>query len=127
MVLALEIFTRSGGVFASTWAHVLVGIMWIGLLYYFNFVQVPSFAELDAQARNQAIDKLASRALVVSLVGIGHGYNRTADPLGAGQSKQRHLLQARTGCEHRHRNSFGPRHVSQRLGRHLAQSKSRNR
>ena len=49
MVLALEIFTRSGGVFASTWAHVLVGIMWIGLLYYFNFVQVPSFAELDAE------------------------------------------------------------------------------
>ena len=63
MILALEIFTRSGGVFASTWAHVLVGIMWIGLLYYFNFVQVPAFAELDAQARNQAIDKVASRAL----------------------------------------------------------------
>jgi len=37
--------------------------MWIGLLYYFNFVQVPAFAELDAGARNQAVDKLASRAL----------------------------------------------------------------
>ena len=24
------------------WAHVLVGITWIGLLYYFNFVQVPA-------------------------------------------------------------------------------------
>jgi len=24
------------------WSHVIVGIMWIGLLYYFNFVQVPS-------------------------------------------------------------------------------------
>jgi len=63
MPLALEIFSRNGGIFASTWAHVLVGIMWIGLLYYFNFVQVPAFAELDAGARNQAVDKLASRAL----------------------------------------------------------------
>ncbi|GMU79111.1 MAG: hypothetical protein AMXMBFR46_19040 [Acidimicrobiia bacterium] len=49
--------------FLFRWAHVLVGITWIGLLYYFNFVQVPSFAELDAGARNQAVDKLASRAL----------------------------------------------------------------
>ena len=23
------------------WGHFLAGIMWIGLLYYFNFVQVP--------------------------------------------------------------------------------------
>jgi uncharacterized membrane protein len=42
---------------------VVVGITWIGLLYYFNFVQVPSFAEMEAAARNNAIDKLASRAL----------------------------------------------------------------
>lgn len=27
------------------WAHVLVGIVWIGLLYYFNFVQVPAVGE----------------------------------------------------------------------------------
>jgi uncharacterized membrane protein len=40
-----------------------VGITWIGLLYYFNFVQVPAFAEMEAAARNNAIDKLASRAL----------------------------------------------------------------
>jgi len=49
--------------FLFRWAHVLAGITWIGLLYYFNFVQVPAFAELDAGARNQATDKLASRAL----------------------------------------------------------------
>ncbi len=41
----------------------IVGITWIGLLYYFNFVQVPAFAEMEAAARNNAIDKLASRAL----------------------------------------------------------------
>ena len=27
------------------WAHVLVGIVWIGLLYYFNFIQVPAVGQ----------------------------------------------------------------------------------
>jgi uncharacterized membrane protein len=27
------------------WLHVFAGIIWIGLLYYFNFVQVPALAE----------------------------------------------------------------------------------
>jgi uncharacterized membrane protein len=27
------------------WLHVLAGVTWIGLLYYFNFVQVPALAE----------------------------------------------------------------------------------
>ena len=26
----------------ARWLHFLAGIMWIGLLYYFNFVQVPA-------------------------------------------------------------------------------------
>jgi predicted membrane protein len=26
----------------AVWLHVFAGIIWIGLLYYFNFVQVPS-------------------------------------------------------------------------------------
>src|SRR5437764_780372 len=60
---AINIISRGGGAFASRWAHVVVGITWIGLLYYFNFVQVPSFAQMEAAARNNAIDKLASRAL----------------------------------------------------------------
>src|SRR5207247_5569831 len=57
------IISRNGGAFLSRWAHVIAGITWIGLLYYFNFVQVPSFAEMEAGARNNAVDKLASRAL----------------------------------------------------------------
>ena len=32
------------------WLHVLAGITWIGLLYYFNFVQVPALA---AAAKDQ--------------------------------------------------------------------------
>ena len=30
------------------WLHVLAGITWIGLLYYFNFVQVPALADAAA-------------------------------------------------------------------------------
>lgn len=60
---AINIISRSGGAFASRWAHVVVGITWIGLLYYFNLVQVPAFAEMEAAARNNAVDRLASRAL----------------------------------------------------------------
>lgn len=44
-------------------AHVIVAIMWMGLLWFFNFVQVPAFAEMEASARNNALDKLAWRAL----------------------------------------------------------------
>jgi uncharacterized membrane protein len=60
---ALDIFSRGGLSYLSRWSHVIFGITWIGLLYYFNFVQVPAFAEMEAAARNNAIDKLASRAL----------------------------------------------------------------
>ena len=63
MVLAVQLFERFGFAGALRWLHVLFGITWIGLLYYFNFVQVPSFAEMSAAARNEAITKLATRAL----------------------------------------------------------------
>ena len=46
------------------WTHFVAGITWIGLLYYFNFVQVPSFKELDASVRNQLVPKLVKRALL---------------------------------------------------------------
>jgi uncharacterized membrane protein len=59
-------FSRADlGQFGFRWLHILAGIMWIGLLYYFNFVQVPAFAAFgdEAKARNIAIDKVARRAL----------------------------------------------------------------
>jgi uncharacterized membrane protein len=59
----LEIFTKYGASGLSRWGHVLAGITWIGLLYYFNFVQVPAFARMDPAARTDAMDKLAWRAL----------------------------------------------------------------
>ena len=59
----MEIFTQEGGAFLSRWGHVISGITWIGLLYYFNFVQTPAFAGFEAPARNEAIAKLVPRAL----------------------------------------------------------------
>jgi uncharacterized membrane protein len=43
--------------------HVGAGIIWIGLLYYFNFVQVPSFARMEAPARSNAVMVLVPTAL----------------------------------------------------------------
>ncbi len=52
IVLAIIIAVLTGGVGVNlnegsliVWIHVLSGITWIGLLYYFNFVQVPALAE----------------------------------------------------------------------------------
>ena len=47
--------------FIFRWAHVLFGITWIGMLYYFNFVQTEYFKEAEADAKADAIKKLASR------------------------------------------------------------------
>ena len=44
----MEIFTLAGLSFLSRWIHFLSGITWIGLLYYFNAVQVPALADAAA-------------------------------------------------------------------------------
>jgi len=49
--------------FFLRWIHFLSGITWIGILYYFNFVQTPFFAETDAAVRSGAVQKLVPRAL----------------------------------------------------------------
>ena len=46
------------------WIHILAGVMWIGLLYYFNFVQVPALAEAAKDQTGAGITKhVAPRAL----------------------------------------------------------------
>ncbi|MEM9255479.1 MAG: urate hydroxylase PuuD [Pseudomonadota bacterium] len=49
--------------FIFRWAHVVGGIVWIGMLYYFNFVQTEYFKEAEAEALKDAKAKLAPRAL----------------------------------------------------------------
>lgn len=65
-------FSRAGlGNFGFRWLHILAGITWIGLLYFFNFVQVPEYAkfenephkEIGGKARLIAIDKVTRKAL----------------------------------------------------------------
>ena len=53
IVLAIVIAAVTAGVAFNAvsfiiWIHVFAGVTWIGLLYYFNFVQVPALAEAVA-------------------------------------------------------------------------------
>ena len=59
----MEIFSVQGWDLLLRWIHFLAGITWIGLLYYFNFVQGEWFKETDASAKSAAIQKLVPRAL----------------------------------------------------------------
>ena len=59
----MQIFTSGGVEFLLRWVHFLAGITWIGLLYYFNFVQGPFMAEADAATKSAATQKLVPRAL----------------------------------------------------------------
>ncbi len=45
------------------WMHIFVGILWIGHLYYFNFVNGQMVAKLDAAAKKQVVPELMPRAL----------------------------------------------------------------
>ncbi len=49
--------------FAVRWLHVIAGITWIGMLYFFNFVNVPFQADLDDAGKKAANPKLQPRAL----------------------------------------------------------------
>lgn len=60
----MGIVTTSAGLeMLFRWGHLLGGITWIGLLYYFNFVQGEYFKEAEASAKSDALQKLAPRAL----------------------------------------------------------------
>ncbi|MGB8859726.1 MAG: hypothetical protein WCC60_10745 [Ilumatobacteraceae bacterium] len=65
LAIADGILHRSGLTQLIRFAHILAGIAWIGLLYFFNLVQVPAYAAFgdEAKARNIAIDKVTRRAL----------------------------------------------------------------
>jgi uncharacterized membrane protein len=59
----MEIFHRIGLSEAFRISHVIVAVMWMGLLWFFNFVQTPAYAEMEPSSRNDAFDKLTWRAL----------------------------------------------------------------
>jgi len=71
-VIALLLFilyaTSDGGLdggeflkFLFRWAHVLSAVMWIGLLWYFNFVQIPNMPKIPDEQK-PAISKVIAPA-----------------------------------------------------------------
>lgn len=49
--------------FLLRWLHLLAGVTWVGLLYYFNFIQGEYFKEADDRAKSDVIQKLVPNAL----------------------------------------------------------------
>jgi uncharacterized membrane protein len=56
-------FTLDGLLFLLRWFHIYFGVIWIGILYYFNFVQGPFMKEAAAPAKPEVLGKLLPRAM----------------------------------------------------------------
>src|SRR4051812_46611356 len=62
------------------WVHLIAGIIWVGLLYFFNLVSIPLMKELDGGTRSKVFPGLMSRAMwwfrwsAVVTVFVGFGY-----------------------------------------------------
>ena len=69
IILFLGLFYQNGGFsfdalfwsWVARYTHVLVGIMWIGLLWYFNFVQIPNMGKIPDEQK-PAIGKVIAPA-----------------------------------------------------------------
>ena len=71
------------------WLHTFFGILWIGLLYYFNFVQMPTMPKIPAELKPGVSKHIAPAALfwfrwaalVTVLLGLGIAFhNKYAVP-----------------------------------------------
>jgi len=94
----------------ARWIHFMAGVMWIGLLYYFNFVQVPALKAATADG--------TARAAVFSLGGGRH----LASGRGAPRRSVRECLSApRRHGGNRRRGLARHHHAVQRLGPDLAE------
>jgi uncharacterized membrane protein len=56
-------FNKGFWSFVVRWLHVLSGVMWIGLLYYFNFVQMPSMPKIPDEQKPAVSKVIAPAAL----------------------------------------------------------------
>ncbi len=89
-------FDRSFWSWIFRYIHVVVGIMWIGLLWYFNFVQIPNMAKIPDEQKPAIGKVLAPSALfwfrwaalltVISglILATINGYVHSAMTLGIG-------------------------------------------
>ena len=86
----------------ARYVHVVVGIMWIGLLWYFNFVQIPNMAKIPGDQKPAVGKVIAPAALfyfrwaaaftVISGLILAHvnGYLHDAMTLSFGQGIPKH-------------------------------------
>jgi uncharacterized membrane protein len=49
--------------FVMRWLHIMSGILWVGLLYYFNFVQTPSMPKIPDEQKPAVGKVIAPTAL----------------------------------------------------------------
>ena len=56
--MELALFSDNSLAFLLRFAHLLAGVAWIGLLYYFNFIQGEYFKEADGGAKSDVIQKM---------------------------------------------------------------------
>ena len=56
-------YDHAWGAFVMRWLHVLSGVMWIGLLWYFNFVQIPSMPKIPDEQKPAIGKVIAPTAL----------------------------------------------------------------
>jgi len=56
-------FNHAWGAFVMRWLHVASGVMWIGLLWYFNFVQIPSMPKIPDEQKPAIGKVIAPEAL----------------------------------------------------------------
>jgi uncharacterized membrane protein len=57
------LFNQEGLLFLLRWGHFLFGIVWIGVLWYFNFMQGAFMNEVDAPVKTAVNQKLAPKTL----------------------------------------------------------------
>jgi uncharacterized membrane protein len=57
------LFSNEGLLFALRWGHFIFGIAWIGMLWYFNFIQGPFFAKAEGGTKTEMTKGLVPRAL----------------------------------------------------------------
>ncbi|MSQ66349.1 MAG: hypothetical protein EXR37_08525, partial [Limnohabitans sp.] len=56
-------FSHAWSTFVMRWLHVVSGVMWIGLLWYFNFVQIPSMPSIPDEQKPAISKVIAPTAL----------------------------------------------------------------
>jgi len=110
-VVLILIYLGQGGMlghgfwaFFFRWLHVLSGVMWIGILWYFNFVQIPSMPKIPDEQK-PAVSKViaptalfwfrwAAMATIVTglILAAMNGYLLEAIMLGLSDGVEKHTM-----------------------------------